>query len=118
MNEKIKDNLKVKILKCNKCNTIPYFKFYMDNYHEELKIFLKCKCNEISTSNFDMLNQYFILTDKIPIKENKFKSNYLTDDIYKQILNGYKLAKEKLFVKLKEIRDEELKVLYDKINKI
>ena len=51
-------------------------------------------------------------------KENKFKSNYLTYDIYKQILNGYKLAKEKLYVKLKEIRDEELKILYDRINKI
>jgi len=119
--EKIKDNNleKVKILKCNKCNTIPYFKFYNKGYpDEELTIFLKCKCNTISTSDFDILNKYFILIDKMPKKENKFKSNYLTDDVYKQILNGYKLAKEKLYVKYKEIRDEELKILYDKINRI
>ena len=119
--EKIKNNsfLKVKILKCNKCNTIPYFKFYTKKYSEEkLKIFLKCKCNEINTSDFDILNKYFILIDKIPKNENKFKSNYLTNDIYKQILKGYKLAKEKLYVKLKEIRDDELKILYDKIDKI
>jgi len=54
----------------------------------------------------------------MPKKENKFKSNYLTDDIYKQILNGYKLAKEKIFVNLKEMRDEELKILYDRIERI
>ena len=122
MEEKIiKDNniVKVKILKCNKCNTILYFKFYKEDYDkEDLKIFLKCKCKEINTNDFDILNKYFILVDKISKKENNFKSNYLTDDIYKQILNGYKLAKEKLYVKLKEMRDEELKLLYDKIKKI
>ena len=117
--EKIKDNnfSKVKILKCNKCKTVPYFKFYM-KYNKELKIFLKCKCNQIERSDFDILKEYFISIDKIPKKENKFKSNYLTDDIYKQILNGYKLAKEKIFVKLKEMRDEELKILYDRIERI
>ena len=118
--EKVKNNnlTKVKILKCNKCNTIPYFKFYKKYYNEELQIFFKCKCNEISTSDFDILNKYYTSIDKMSKKENKFKSNYLTDDVYKQILNGYKLAKEKLYVKLKEIRDEELKILYDRINKI
>ena len=97
--KKIKDNNleKIKILKCN---TIPYLKFYNKEYHkEELKIFLKCKCNIISTSNLDILNKYFISIDKKPKKETNFKSNYLTDDLYKQILNGYKLAKEKLYVK-------------------
>ena len=54
----------------------------------------------------------------MPKKENKFKSNYLTDDVYKQILCGYKLAKEKIYVKLKEIRDKELKILYNKIYKL
>ena len=105
--EKVKNNnlTKVKILKCNKCNTIPYFKFYKKYYNEELQIFFKCKCNEISTSDFDILNKYCTSIDKMSKKENKFKSNYLTDDVYKQILNGYKLAKEKLYVKLKEIRD-------------
>ena len=119
--EKINDNnlSKVKILKCNKCNTIPYFKLYKKYYHDEkLQIFLKCKCNEISTSDLDILNKYFIYIDELPKKENKFKLNYLTDDVYKQILNGYKLAKEKIYVKLKEIRDEELKILYNKINRI
>jgi hypothetical protein len=119
--EKIKDNnlAKVKILKCNTCNTVPYFKFYKENYNkEELNIFLKCKCNQINTRDFDILKEYFISIDKMPKKEHKFKSNYLTDDVYKQILNGYKLAKEKIYVKLKEIRDEELKVLYDRIEKI
>ena len=40
--EKIKDNnlAKVKILKCNKCNTVPYFKFYKEkDDKEELKIY-------------------------------------------------------------------------------
>jgi len=117
--EKLKDNnfSKVKILKCNKCNTIPYFKFYM-KYDKELKIFLKCKCNQINTNDFNILKEYLISIDKMPKKENKFKSNYLTDDVYKQILNGYKLAKEKIYVKLKEIRDEELKILYDRIERI
>ena len=110
---------KIKILKCNKCNSVPYFKFYKENYDtEELKIFLKCKCNQINTSDFDILNKYFISIDKMPKKENNFKSNYLTDDVYKQILNGYKLAKEKIYMKLKEMRDEELKALYDRIEKI
>ena len=119
--EKIKVNnlSKVKILKCNKCNTIPYFKFYKMNYEEEeLSIFLKCKCNQITTRDFEIINKYFILIDKVPKKENKFKSDYLTDDVYKQILNGYKLAKEKLYVKLKEIRERELKALYDRIDNI
>ena len=109
---------KVKILKCNKCNTVPYFKFYSPRNKDNLKLFLKCKCNEINTSNFDILNKYFCLIDKSPIKEKKFKSSYLTDDIYKQILKGYNLAKEKLYVKLKEIKEAEIKILYDKINKI
>ena len=42
--EKVKNNnlTKVKILKCNKCNSIPYLKFYKEKYDkEELKIFLK-----------------------------------------------------------------------------
>ena len=67
--EKITDNnlAKVKILKCNKCNTVPYFKFYKENYNkEELNIFLKCKCNQISTSDFDILKEYFISIDKMP----------------------------------------------------
>ena len=118
---KIKDNNfgKVNILKCNKCNKIPYFKFYKENYDKEnIRIFLKCKCNQINTSDFDILNKYSILIDKIPKKENKFKSNYLTDDVYKQILNGYKFAKEKIYVKLKEMRDEEIKILYERIDKI
>ena len=52
--EKIKDNniTKVKILKCNKCKAIPYFKFFKKEYPwDELGIFLKCKCNKISTSD-------------------------------------------------------------------
>jgi len=116
-NLKDKNYGKVKILKCNKCNTVPYFKFYKI-WNEELQIFLKCKCNKISTSDFEILNKYIISIDKMPKKENKFKSNYLTDEAYKQILNGYKLAKEKIYVILKEMKDEELKILYDRINKV
>ena len=118
MKEEDNNSSKVKILKCDKCNSFPYFKFYMDDYPKKLKIFLKCKCNEIDTTNFDLLNKYFILADKLPIKEKKFKSDYLTDDIYKQIINGFKLAKEKLYIKLKEIKENEIKILYDRIDNI
>jgi len=119
--KKIKDSnlAKVKILKCNKCNTIPYFKFYKEyEFDGKFRIFLKCKCNQIDTTDLDILNKYFIVIDRIQKKENKFKSNFLTDDVYKQILKGYKLAKEKIYVKYKEMRDAELKILYDRINKI
>jgi len=119
--EKLKDNnfVKVKVLKCNKCSTNPYFKFYKEKFDKEaLRIFLKCKCHKIETIDFDIINKYFILIDKVTKKENKFKSDYLTDDVYKQILNGYKLAKEKIYVKLKEMRDQELKALYDRIDYI
>ena len=57
-----KNPCEIKILKCNKCNSIPFFKFYDDDdYSSSIKIFIKCKCKMIDNANYDELNSFYSL---------------------------------------------------------
>ena len=116
-----KDTSNIKIMKCNKCNTIPYIKFFKKKYSSTLstKIFVKCKCMKLETMNFDDLNIFYSTIERIPQNEKKIKSNiFLNENNYKIIKEAFEKAKEKIYIKLKEIKEETIKYFYKKINKI
>ena len=111
---------KIKILKCIKCNSIPYLQFYKDyiSYNYVCKILVKCKCNKFETFNFDELNNFYSIID---ISSNKAKKNkscdILKDNIYEKIKERYEKAKEKIN-KIKILVDKAINFLKEKINSI
>ena len=124
-NEKIRNETSssIRIFKCNKCNRIPYIKFFNENNYTTktnlTKIFIKCKCREFDTTNFDELNKFHSFIEISPQKKKKINSNSdLTEDMYEQIKNGFKKAKEKIDVKIKNIVEKGIEYINSKINRI
>ena len=111
---------KIKILKCNKCNCIPYFKFYNKNEGcISPNIFIKCKCKEIDSTNMDDLKTFYLSIDITPQNYKKLiTNNILNKKNYEKIKNNFEKAKEKIYIKLIKIKEKFIKELNYKKNEI
>ena len=116
----------IKILKCNKCNSIPYFKLYKDedSLDSLVKVFIKCKCKKFDNANYKDLNSFYSTIKLNSFNNNKEYSKYnqLGDSIiykqFKQIKEKYQKAQEKIYNQLYEIKEKYIRFLLEKINKI
>ena len=98
----------IKILKCNKCNSIPYFKLYKDedSLNSLVKVFIKCKCKKFDNANYKDLNSFYSTIKLNSFNNNKEYSKYnkFGDSIiykqFKQIKEKYQKAQEKIYNQL------------------